>query len=625
MTNNNKKLVEATRATPNRGKKKVLSLTTGFSIRRNINNTDNPYTVTVLTRPFDEYNKLIKSEVTESNSVSKENVNRYYYDTSSDSTKGSVEIKTRQTNPNSTPQSLRRSDVVPSEIDEYDIPIYVRPTTRIRSTSSKTPFTLSTIISTTPSSTTEHIKYHIKSTSTPTPIIHNYNIDYLEPTLNSISTEALIEANLKNTQLEESNHSFDVSEKRSKHRQYERQRNFWDEPIVSPYKSLDNIRNIYSDNADTFEDFTSSTSSTVPSTSTLYSTTSTTPIPRTVTTHIPKRNQKSRSKSSYYSYRIEDEVIPDQTTEILKGKVGNVIRAFINNFVSTPVPRLIEEISSTTMEPSMSSKKTEDKVINIGFQKKYTKYIEDKPTPKNIKRIQIITEPSFNEQIIPSPDTISITDNFNVVTNNFSITTTPKTTTMSNSIPYIFTNASTQPMRIESTTNKILRTLSKNTYHSRFNTLITSKPNEEGSQNYQKILTEEPSTPIVVAHNESGDQVIPTRANEVKILTDPEWHKPVSEIANEIASTTSTTKATSTINIAPTSTTTSTTTMTKSISFPTRASRVNPAIKLAATNPGSGRRSYQSSSKCSSDNSLQANPKCNEIKYQRYFTRRPVV
>ncbi|CAH2050063.1 unnamed protein product, partial [Iphiclides podalirius] len=39
--------------------------------------------------------------------------------------------------------------------------------------------------------------------------------------------------------------------------------------------------------------------------------------------------------------------------------------------------------------------------------------------------------------------------------------------------------------------------------------------------------------------------------------------------------------------------------------------------QLAAANLGGGRRSYQSSTNCSSDNSLQANPKCNEIKYQR--------
>lgn len=153
---------------------------------------------------------------------------------------------------------------------------------------------------------------------------------------------------------------------------------------------------------------------------------------------------------------------------------------------------------------------------------------------------------------------------------------------------------------------------SRDSYQSKFSSFITSKPENEASFKFKNIINDAPSTESSNRDSELNDEVIEPTQSLVEDKATTETEVRHNNVESEIASTTSTTKSTTTLKFEPTTSTT------KSISFPPRASRVNPAIKLAATNPGGGRRSYQSSSKCSSDNSLQANPKCNEIKYQRY-------
>ncbi|CAD0194621.1 unnamed protein product [Chrysodeixis includens] len=502
---------------------------------------------------------------------------------------------------------MRKNDFGPDvSEDDDDIPVYVRPTSRARTVKPR-------IRTTTPPTTST--KYYIKSVSTrPTPFSSVNNQEVADSTENIINTEALIEAGLQNARVNEisSVAPNDTLDEQVPTSEYDRSQYTWNEPAVSPYKTLDNLRNTYkTTDASHTRSYTTSTTST---------TVSTTTTRRPSRNRNTKKEKNSRSKPSYYSYRLEDEVIPDQTTEIFNGKVKTVIKAFLNSFVSSPAPQLVEEFSTTTTTPKPTTplQTDDERVVNIGYQKKPLKYVDEKPLRSNVKHIKIITEPSVSRHVTPSIESISEIENENDEKDFPSTTTTMATMS---STPFTYANLPTSPTPIQSSTNSFRSEPSgRDSYQSKFSSFITNQPTKpvhEGSRKFQNIINDVQTTEASVQDVEIPDEVEvvkPTLSitDDFKITTTEAENHRINKVESEIASTTSTTKSTTTLKFEPTTSTT------KSISFPTRASRVNPAIKLAATNPGGGRRSYQSSSKCSSDNSLQANPKCNEIKYQRY-------
>ncbi|CAH2989692.1 unnamed protein product [Chilo suppressalis] len=563
--------------------KKVVSLTTGFSIRRNLNNTNNPYTLTVLTRPFDDYNKTRGGSVIENNKS--EQGRYYYYDTEDNMESVNIKSSTPKSNSeNSLEVITQRKDLIVELQRDEDIPKPVRP--KIRIPSSKTRYVISTEPTTV--TTTATTKYYLKSVvRRPFPYSGNGE-QYLDSTENSIHPEVVRNSSedSKKSDIElVSQANISSIKEKTLWEQIEKSEEILDDPVVSPYKSLDNLRNQLSNRDNLIQESTTSSTSTTP----VYS---------------QPETEKPRSKTSYYSYRIVDEVVPDQTTEVFSGKVKNVIRAFFSNLASTPTPRLLEEFSITTHK---NTPQPEEKVVNIGFQKKKIKYVDDKPLRTNTKRIQIVTEPSVNSFLSSDGNIPSLTENIHDLSSTTMSTVSP--------VPLIITEPTETQVLIDSSTNKNYRTFSdRQSFESKFNIITTTKPEVQTSHKFQKLLhnpSSERNNYDSVTYKNIDDTITKSLSiDTTKSPSEIDWDEPSNQVLSEVASTTSTTKATSTVRNEPTSST-------KSISFPTRASRVNPAIKLAAKNLGGGRRSYQTSSKCSSDNSLQANPKCNEIKYQR--------
>lgn len=607
MTNtNNEKYVEVVHSDSNKDKK-IVSLTTGFSIRRNSNNTNNPYTLTVLTRPFDDFDKGNKNS--ESDNSSRDNPNRYFYETSSESSEKPADVAVLDNSQyaKSSERNMRRKDSRYKISDDFDIPVYIRPKSRSRSKTAKVKST------TTPSTSTT--KYYLKSVvKRPAPFsTDNKNTgDSVENSADNL--QSLIDKGLQNARdkIEPTSTTDRIVEITPKKEQSLQSR--WVEPTVSPYNNLDRLRNIHKQES-LIQD----------------STTSTAPTPRFTTTtskdnvYINSRDRPSHSKSSYYSYRIEAEEVPDHTTEVFSSSVKNVIKAFFNTVVSTPVP---QRFSSTSKPASLTSKKPEQKIVNIGFQIKPVKYTDEKPTRHNLQRLKIITEPTSTSRyvaLIPK-------QNVYIQTNqelNRDVSTTTTTMTPMDSVSYVYTTPGTTPISRTSSIPENSRSFTD--YQSKFSSFMptqkiiseTTPQLIEPSRKFQNIIKVEP-TSAYFKNDDIDNAEFPVGQPNVESTKTSEidWHIPAVDVISEIASTTSTTKSTSTLTATIDPTTKLTT---KSVSYPTRASRINPAIKLAASNPASGRRSYQSSSKCSSDNSLQENPKCNEIKYQRYFTRRPVA
>ncbi|KAL0901835.1 hypothetical protein ABMA27_006996 [Loxostege sticticalis] len=587
VTNNNKDSVDVVQPSSNENKK-VASLTTGFSIRRNLNNTNNPYTLTVLTRPLDEYSKSRRRTKVSENIKNRElQASRYYYESENNKepqeSKAALDLSEyRSSSESITP----RKDSSPEIINE-EVPVYTRPTVHI---TSKPNYVRTTEPTTTSTATT---KYYLKTVlRRPAPFSIN-NAQNVDSTENSINTEALIDTALENSRgnrlpnVEPTKSAIEEAFKS----QNDRSDEVWDEPIVSPYRALNNLRNSYNNEDNYIPESTSTTTSTT-----------------RVTNPYPRRPEKPRSKPSYYSYRVLDEIIPDQTTEVFSGTVKNVIKAFFNNLVSTPAPRLLDEFSITTPRPTpKTTPEPEEKTINIGFQKKMLKYVNDKPLRNNVKRIQIITEPSINQFISSNDEEVSVTESD--FRNDYSSTSTTSSPTPE---PIIITESPTTQKMLESSTNNDYRNIPSSRFYN-FNSFVPSRPEPQNSRKFQQLFDETPTEPASPDSNSNirSDDATTKVSNEgTKDPSVIDWDRPTNKLVSEMASTTSTTKSTSTARVEPT-------TSTKSLSFPTRASRVNPAIKLAATNLGGGRRSYQTPSKCSSDNSLQANPKCNEIKYQR--------
>lgn len=604
VTNNTDNEAPVGEVSSNRENKKVVSLTTGFSIRRNANNTNNPYTLTVITRPFDKYSNAQHHDATKKNFSNEDISGR------------EIDIQSQEDtiiNPDlSSESSMRRKDSSSEFVSQEDEqPIYVRPVKPklvVKQTKPRIKLT-----PTTPPSTT---KYYLKTViKRPAPFGANQESKE-DSTENIINTDVLIETGLQNARTN-GNVNFEVNDtvnsNSPKWDQFSYSEDLLEKPTVSPYRALDNLRSVY-DKKEVLQDYTTSTAST-----TLY------------TTLAPKNfmnknvRTEDRTPKSYYSYRIVDEEIPDHTTEVLSGTVKNIIKAFLNN-IASPTPRPRPVLGFTSITPLISTtRQPEEKVVNIGFQMKTPMYADEKPLRNNVKRLQIITEPTPSRLVSPSMDTLRFSERDNDNHQDFS--SIISTTTTTTNTPIIYQSPVTTPfIKQSSIDTNLYNAPTKPSLQSKFNIFIVNKPEAtedshkslENSRKFQNLLTDKASTvqslyDSISYNNDDNEVTRPTKLNPENSITptEIEWNRPTNKIP-EIATTTSMTKST-TVRIPLTSTT-------KSLSFPTRASRVNPAIKLAATNPGGGRRSYQSSSKCSSDNSLQANPKCNEIKYQRYYT-----
>lgn len=590
MTNNNEHSLEVVRSEPVNDKKKYVSLTTGFSIRRNANNSNNPYTLTVLTRPFEDYDKSRRNSP-------KNDANRYYYDSSTESKDKFISSSESNQFDSSSENHMRRKDSHLEVTDQFDIPVYVRPTIKSRSKATSPPTTTT--------------KYYLKSIiKRPAPFSTISEDD--NDTDNNRDLGAFIDTGLQNAQINNQEPTISITSEVNitpKRKYNVKLENNWNEPTVSPFKSLDSIRNNDEQQKYKSQSTTTSTSTARPSSTTER---------ENINVYKPIL---SRPAPSYYSYRLEDEFVPDQTTEVLSSTVKNVIKAFFNNFASSPVLEPINRAPTSTSRPSLPPHTTQ-KVVNIGFQKKPVKYVDEKPLRKNFNRLQIITEPT--KLYVAADDVSSNSYRENKSNEDFS-STTPTMTTMSTTT-FVTTSPATTPIVLDSSPYQMQALPS---YQSKFNDFvrapisdITTLPTLDITRKFQNIIDVDSLLSRDNVQVKDQDKFLKNeKTTDFATLSEIEWNSNTSDFKSEIASTTSTTKATTTtiLKIDPTKSTI------KSASFPTRASRVNPAIKLAASNPGSGRRSYQSASKCSTDNSLQANPKCNEIKYQRYLTRRPIV
>ncbi|XP_047520726.1 uncharacterized protein LOC125060028 isoform X2 [Pieris napi] len=545
--------------------KKMISLTTGFSIRRNSNDTDNPYTLTVRTKPFEPYSAPVKSS---NNSVNnkKQDIQRYYYDVDQNVDNHKIENDSNITT--STSKNYESLEI--AEVRE--VTKHKRPHIKVTST----PKSKIRII-TTPSST-DSTKFYLK-TVRKRPATYTIPIENTVSSTDNINLDDIANSAIQNEDKNEKLETMQSSTSKFSDEQlddrYSHNRQ-WDESVISPYETLNNLRN-----KETEQDLEYT------STSTTSSTTSTLP-PRQFLDGYVNRDKPITQKPSYYTYRVADEDVPDQTTEVFNGRVRNIIKTFFNSFTSTP-----QFLETTSL---FSTPLPKEEVVNIGFQKKKIKYVEEKPVRNNIKYLQIITEPTVTE-ILPTfenvPEVVSeVTDS--IITSTYN---TPSVLPSRQS-----ENKQSHTGILESSTvNEFVNIQKPNSYESKFTKFVTHKPDHIKSAKYTKILNKEPLVDDIIS-TPGDDRSSTTTLSNIEL-------QPI--IVSDIASTTSTTKSTTTTK------TDYDLTSTKNLPFPTRVSRVNPAIKLAAKTLGDGRRSYQSSPNCSTDNRLQANPKCNEIKYQR--------
>ncbi|KAJ2940615.1 hypothetical protein O0L34_g14721 [Tuta absoluta] len=583
---------------------KVVSLTTGFSIRRNPESSNNPYTLTVLTRPFDHFNKSYSSYAP-GYRASHENYNKYIKD-NNDAREISIESE-EDTFINSQERpidvSMRRKDSS-SEIvsDEDEVRIRIRPSPNT---------ILKPRIKLAPSPSTGTTKYYLKTVIKRPAGFATNNEEKEDSTENIINTEALIENGLYNARASgylNSQLNDSLTTESSKREKFvESKEDHWSKPLViSPYRTLDNLKHEYVTKEKYKQDFSTTTAAT---------TRFTTTVPKELIRQYVRTEGKTTSKPAYYSYRVVDEEVPDHTTEALSSTVKNIIKAFFNNFSLTPKPT--ENYFSTT--PKTTTTPMVEKVVNIGFQKKPYKYVDEKPLRNNVKRLQIVTEPSANRVVSSSEETVKFTEKDTEFPKDYSSTSASSVTDR----PLVYvgpqTTSASSAINRETPARQEYDEASRN---SKFSLLVSNRPEasstpetkNENSRKFQKFIYSEPSPfnyrDKSFNNNAESEVTKLTNVETTKTAAVPEWNRQTNKVENEIATTTSMTKST-TVRTEPTTPTT------KSISFPTRPSRVNPAIKLAATNSGGGRRSYQSPTKCSTDNSLQANPKCNEIKYQR--------
>nr|XP_026497041.1 uncharacterized protein LOC113401365 isoform X3 [Vanessa tameamea] len=582
VTNSNRRdNVKIEQDNSNEKTKKMFSLSTGFSFRRNVNNTKNPYTLTLISKPFDEYSTS-RTKNNRINNNKKQHIQRFHYDTSND---GNSEKHKKIIATYDDRSTLRRKDISSeANNNDDDISIYSTPSVQ--------KFTSRTRIRTSTTPTTVDTKYYLKT-------ILKRPVSNDDSTENSINTEALLERNSHNVT---DDHDLNLNAYPVEDSDNWKQIDFSDnynEPIISPYKTLDNLRNterVPSENVRQDIDAMSTISST---TKRYFSTT-----PKLDTFEQSKPNLSR--KPSYYLYHVEDEVMADQTTEVLNGKVKSVIKSFISNFPSSSTSRHVEYTSTTPQ--------TDDKVINIESQR-IKHFPVEQPFRSHLQQLKVITESNMIRYVSPTGETITFTGPNRDTNNDYS----------SSTMPTIYSTSQRPLVDIETEAGLIDTVPSpdyvseKGIYQSKFSTFAKGKSDIEKSRKYQSIINieESPNDNIKIKSHENTDNIdvtpiVVVSSENVKAQTETEHPRLVNDYISDIASTTSTTKSTTTLKAV-----TETKPTTKSVSFPTRASRINPAIKLAAANLGGGRRSYQSSSNCSSDNSLQVNPKCNEIKYQR--------
>ncbi|XP_038208466.1 uncharacterized protein LOC119829815 isoform X2 [Zerene cesonia] len=565
-TSSKKNIVEIVHSDSNKTNKKMISLTTGFSIRRNINDTNNPYTVTVYRTPQNSRNSDSK----------KHDIQRYYYydlNKNSDTLKKNEDVFN-----NDQSSSTRRND---ASVDVEEVTKYKKPLNKVTSTSKPR-----ILITTTPSPT-DSTKYYLKTVlKRPAQQLTKFeNID--QSTENNIKNDEPIESELEDINNDYIFSPLESSTEKINDQLYTANRQ-WDKPVISPYETLNNLRNKETDQDLDYISTSTTTSST------------TTIAPRQYLDRYVTEKHSPR-KSSYYTYRVADDDVLDQTTEMFNGRVKNIIKTFFNSLQSTPIIETSSHFSSSPRN---------EEIVNIGFQKKKVKYADEKPVRNNIKYVQIITEPVAIAEIAPTYTTVA-----EVVKESEDPSITTSTLNPSTTLVQFPQDQQTPPTILESSTiNDFVNIQKPTTYESKFSKLVTNKPHTEKSRKYSKIITtKEPSTVYPNSSPSNEYQYEPT--SELNKPTDissttPDELQPI--IVSDIASTTSTTKSTTTIKTEYDSTSTKST-----LPFPTRVSRVNPAIKLAAKSLGGGRRSYQSPPNCSTDNRLQANPKCNEIKYQR--------
>ncbi|XP_050680590.1 uncharacterized protein LOC126976339 isoform X4 [Leptidea sinapis] len=576
---NNKNNLEIIQSRTNDFSKKMVALTTGFSIRHNINNTKNPYTLTVITKPFEAFNYTERSN---SNNFSKkkQHFQKYYFDTEKDSDQLKEKLKSSINHELTYKEDMKFEK---SSTDEITKP-------EVRETTLKPNDDILVTTGTSLPTTTETTKYYLKTVikRPASPVLSRKELD--------IPTEANInrEYNLNNDEKQNDSKSFQVKTKSIMHENLQSpiSSHPWDDPVISPYETLDNLRN-KKGNVD--PDYS------LPTTS--------------QNTILPKDIDKFESidahrKPSYYTYHVFDEDISDQTTEILSSKIKNIIKTFFDNDLSTTLPPI-----ETLLEPSPP----EPKEVYIGFQNKQSNFVEEKPLQNFVKHLQIITSTDAEEAPIKIPDSNKYEYAYEDknLTPDLSIDTNPLA-----SQPIQLDDKKNISTMMESSTNHEFINIQKpETHESKFTKLATSKPQAHKSRKYYKLVNSQ-STPhnklTTTTEKKYDETTTSTKMTDLSSSSKSDLLTPivVGDAISDIASTTSTTKSTTTIKNEIDLT------LTKSIPFPTRASRINPAIKLAAANLGGGRRSYQSSSNCSTDNGLQANPKCNEIKYQRPVSTR---
>lgn len=562
---------------PTESHKKMISLTTGFSIRRNVDNTKNPYTLTLISKPLESFSNPKLKTVRNNNDTKKHHIHRILYEASSTThvpeTKHTTELNYKDDESSVLSRNNFKSEIIENE----DVSIYLRPPAE---TSTVKPKTRSSTIP-----TTDGTKYYLK-TVLKRPVPLNTDSDY--STENNIRNEDPIDINSQRDKYEiESPNKWEGVDYSDK----------YNEPFIS-YKSIDEINENEKDTLINFEQDLGATS-TVSSTSTT-SFSSTTPMQNTISSTKP-----AGRKPSYYLYHVEDDAVADQTTEIFNNKVKNVIKSFIDNLSSSSVPNFAKHTSSS-VSPDL-----DEKVVNIGFLRKKQYFTSEKPVRSNIKHVKIITEPNVIRFVTPTVETITFMGPNANNKNIFSSSTKP-TSSSTTGLPILVSSTETELSQNIST---FYDTLSKENSKSKFSSFLKGKSDIEKSQMYHKIVKDIPDNSETIQINKPNYKIDATmsKSEDVTTTTERDDQRQINDYISEIVSTTSTTKSTTTLR-----TEIETKPTTKSISFPTRASRINPAIKLAAAKIGGGRRSYQSSSNCSSDNSLQVNTKCNEIKYQRY-------
>ncbi|XP_052739383.1 serine-rich adhesin for platelets isoform X4 [Bicyclus anynana] len=599
VTNNNNavKLVHQSPATSD---KKLISLTTGFSIRRNVNNTKDPYTLTFISKPSESYFNSRNRNIRINQQVKKQHIQKLV-NLTDDNQDISEAYNDFIKDDNSKINDKRASSLVIPRINaspdakaDKEPFVYRKPVVESTTLRQKTQTTTTPVMDST--------KYYLKTVlRRPAPPV---NIE--EHTKSNVNIPTTTEKSSQNVYKEEVlDENYSLS---SDSNLYQSDNTYfndkYNEPIILPYNAYEKQRSNFNKEV-TSEDYPFGLDATSPLT-----------VAKKLTLTTPKLNlvsseNPSEKKPSYYVYQVEDDVLADQTTEVFN--VRNIIKNILNNFSSST--SRIEKSTSTTSRttPITTTTTTEENIVRIGVQKKKTTYSDEKPLKSMLKHLKIITEPTFVHYISPTVETITFTgSNTQFNKNEFS----PTTTEMPHVTDATFLDSMTQAGRHNIVPSSTY-TPRKEIHKSKFNNFAKSKIENEKSRKYQKIIdVDGPSydSSRNKEYEEDGDLTHLTENNSetIKTPTVTENDRLYNDIVHDIASTTSTTKSTTTLK-----TEIETKPTTKSISFPTRASRINPAIKLAVENIGGGRRSYQSSSNCSSDNSLQANSKCNEIKYQR--------